>query len=280
MEIYQKELITNEDSSLGVLFLKAIKIALPFLYYIENDADPFLTSKFMIKKKYSNELLSTIVESGFNANDFYGKSSFPRHSGHQCFEILLQKSPLNFRIIPFGESFEQFRLEYNVFAPGFGIELYPKGGESIVFEEVKKNFVWWLTNHVKPYIDEMEYPNYWTILKSNPLGIAGIDFSKNEPFKEEERKLLRAALGEIKGLLKENFDLNKQQYLTAEQKIHYLKEALERLNKTDWKGILFTTIITISYDLAFNAEKRDKLFSLFSKVWSILQALSPHIEVP
>lgn len=240
----------------------------------------------MIKKKYTNELLNIILEQGFELTDFKGEVD--NRDSSLGFIISLIKSVhllsfkmLYFRVLPAG-SFNDFSVEFIKFAPGFFTESFPNNNntKSVHFEDVKNLFKDWLINHVVPCREELEYPNYWAILNKRSVGIKSINTNDNTTFDAHEVPVIQSTLEEVKNQIKESFWLNSQQLPSLEGKIEYLKEGVNRLNKTDWKGILLSTILAIAYDLSLNDERRNMLMGMFSKVWLVLENLPPRLGAP
>ena len=51
------------------------------------------------------------------------------------------------------------------------------------------------------------------------------------------------------------------------QKLDYLTEAIDRLNKFDWRAVAFSTIMTISATLSLDTEKGSLLIELFKQIF-------------
>lgn len=224
----------------------------------------------MILKKHKNDLLKIILEERQDISKFEFAT---RESsvGGTIMVINYVGSPMDFWIYPAShDDFEQFKVSFKLFAPSLPeSEISPV----VEFEQVKALLKMWLTTHLKKYSENEDELDYWKIIKENPLSIEGIDFSKNEPFKIEEREQLRLGIEEIKILIQTNFELNPSEIELTHKKLDYLIEATNRLNKTDWKGIAISTLFTITYDLSFDEHKRSMLFGLFSKLWAVVQHL-------
>ncbi len=230
----------------------------------------------MVLKKHTNELLKVIIETGRDVNDFELKRHRNSSVG-EAVQIVYKDSPMSFWVMPHStDSLDVFKIAQVQFLPNFpeNISDYPYN-----LTEVKEIFKGWLSSHLAEYVENLMETDYWEIIKTNPLTIDSIDFTKNEPFSLDEQKQLKLGLEEIKVLLAENFGLTKTQIELVHKRMDYLSEATERLKKTDWKGITISTIVAIAYDLSFDEYKRSMLFGLFSKLWAIVQQLPPTIII-
>jgi hypothetical protein len=234
----------------------------------------------MIKKKYSNGLFNIALELGFQPVDFIVnpdrienvfKIQFPNYN-------FRERSRLDFIIMNKSNSFDEFNIKSRKFLPGFPLEVNSK--EYVNFERVISQFKDWLINHVRPYRQELEYPSYWDMYRFKSFELTSINTNDNSTFDGNEIPVIQSTLEDVKNQIKESFPLNSQQLSSLEEKIEYLKEGVNRLNKTDWKGILLSTILAIAYDLSLNEERRNTLVGIFSKVWLVLENLPPRLGAP
>jgi len=60
---------------------------------------------------------------------------------------------------------------------------------------------------------------------------------------------------------------------SIDDRLDYLTQAVDRLNKFDWKSLLISTIISISVALSFDTEKGKQLFNLFKQVFDVIPKL-------
>jgi hypothetical protein len=224
----------------------------------------------MVKKQYRNELLELLVKNGNNVTEFELSQTETKN-----ITILHRKTALWFHLETILQhDFSKFTGMFKPFSPSQSAVKFPSQPNIMTdFEGVKRYFSDWTEVHVKAAMEEHEAPDLWEIVKANPLAITSINFSENKPFEIEERKQIQLGLDEIKFLLKQNFDLSQEQLALANQKIDYLKDATDRLNKTDWKGIAISTVFSIAYDLSLSPEKQSMLMGLFSKIWAVIQSL-------
>src|ERR1700722_16055936 len=228
----------------------------------------------MILKKHTNELLKVISEKGFNLNDY----NLDRRTSSSLGEVAVityKKSPMEFWIFPGNsEANNIFTVHYTRFLPTFPRHNNPYRYN---FEELKNIFEGWLKGDLSEYIENENEIDYWKLIKENPFTIEGIDFTKDEPFTLEEQVQLKLGLEEIKTLVSKKFELNHEQIEKVNKRIDYLIGATKRVSKIDWRGIAISYIMETATDLALDEQKRSIFFGLFSKLWSIVQHLPPHL---
>lgn len=89
------------------------------------------------------------------------------------------------------------------------------------------------------------------------------EYVDSDNFTLNERETIKLALNEIKGLINERFATTDYHIEVIDSRIKYLTEGVDRLNKTDWKGIFINTIISLTIALSLDAEKGQELYNLF-----------------
>lgn len=158
---------------------------------------------------------------------------------------------------------------YTTFAPGNPTVAFPRDRYAN-FEEIKKNFTNWVNNHLKGYIDELNEIDMWN--QSSQLvetkTIEKIDFNDNSPFSKEEIIQIKLGLNEAKLVIINNFNLSENQIEIIENRFRYLEEAIDRTNKTDWKGIAISTVIGLVLNLGVDTNTGKAIWELFIKVFS------------
>jgi hypothetical protein len=223
----------------------------------------------MLRNKYRNSLLEELIKAGFSPNEFEVQQGEDRLS-----LALKIKSAVVFNLWNTEYSFDRFFVSFSRYTPTFKEK---SAVDNVEFAAVCDHFNHWLSDVVKKVKEDVNdsTPNKWDLLDENAIVVDAIDFTTDEPFSAIEQGKMNLALEEAKKLIQEQFNPSDAQLALINQKISYLIQATTRVNKTDWKNILVSTVIAIGYDLALSPEKRDVLFSLFSKVWDTLKALPP-----
>ena len=225
-------------------------------------------------KKYKNELPSFFEQIGFKSGDFR-----IRESGQNTI-LTYRESPMKFTVIQNPADFNQFVFSKILFNPQYS--QFSFNNRYLLFDELKKHLEAWTKGELSNFIYEQEGPDQfdaWLNQHKEYVNIENIDFESNEPFNKAELETLKAGLLEVKDLITEKFDLAERQKKILGERIEYLIAASERAStKTDWKNILISTVITIGYDLAFNAEKSAQLWALFGKVLNKLPKIGDIIS--
>ncbi len=81
------------------------------------------------------------------------------------------------------------------------------------------------------------------------------------------------AIEELKLLIHKNLETTVEEQQVVNNQLDYLIEAMNRLNKFDWKSIAISSIMSISVALTLDTNKGQLLFDLFKKVFSIIPML-------
>lgn len=220
----------------------------------------------VIKKEHTNRLLQVLINDGFDRNDF----SFERTLASAL--VVDTKTNLKFQMMPAGN--ERFDCHFSTFSLNYTWQRR----EKLEIDSVCFAFGLWLLKHVKEMREELEYPDLWQQLEGNRLAIQDIDFDQQIPFKTDEKEHLKLGLEEVKALVEEQFALSQNELNRVHKRIDYLIAATDRLNKTDWKGIAISTILSIAFDLSFDSSKHAILMGMFSKIWTVVQTLPTHLK--
>lgn len=226
-----------------------------------------------MRKKHRNELFNLIGQEGFNQDDFDliedNQQELP------ATVIQYKDTPLRFVIRNSEESFESFDYQYVPFGPGFVLtDIEPPNGFTdfnTIYDVVKG----WLKYVIKEYIEDKNEPDLWSEFKkgNNTLNINQIDFNDKSTFSLDEKKQILMAINELKLLIHKNLQTTQEQQNLVIDRLDYLIEASERLNKFDWKSLAISTLISITIALSLDTQKGQVLFDLFTKVFSVLPML-------
>ncbi len=226
----------------------------------------------MILKKYKNQILKTIQESGIDEGLFIAKNEAIK--GVDNFVIILLDSPIRFLIKPWLNSLTQFMYNYSQFVDGFSLSSEYSYTDDINLSNKIKD---WLDTVVRPYLDELNTPDLWERFlddyadAKNQLGTPD-DF---QPFSDEEKIPIRLSINELSLSIKNNFNPNRDQLKIINDRLKYLSDALDKHNKFDWRGIAISSAISIMIALSLSSKQGHQLFQLFQKIFPTVLHLLP-----
>ena len=216
---------------------------------------------------YKNGFLDIINDAGFDQEKF--RSFDDKDGNHHIFIIELINTPLKFIARTSPEDFRSLDCRYTLFGPGFpGSDIIPENGYTninYIYESFKK----WLVTVVRSYFEELLIPNLWERINQNSENyLSNLDDQAISSFNEEEKEQIKFALQKFIGLIKEEFKPSQIEMEYIIKRIDYLSEALNRLNRTDWKGLSISTLIGISTALTLDTNQGKMLYALFKRVFS------------
>jgi hypothetical protein len=67
--------------------------------------------------------------------------------------------------------------------------------------------------------------------------------------------------------LKDQFNPSPEQEEFIEERLEYLSEAVDKLNRFDWKGVALSTLLSIGANLCVDKESGRILFGLFQQAF-------------
>lgn len=213
-------------------------------------------------KKYKNGFLQLIQEKGLDPKlfDIEDEVSDERNN----FFIRLKNSSLEFLVVNVSENNHSFFYSYTRL-----LRKSPSGSidRLVDIEEVYGYFVWWL-NEVQDYLDERLIPNLWEQIDLQKSFLLETKFTDSDTsnFSEEEKAQLRLSLSEFRLLIEEEFKPTEEQMRVIDERLSYVSEALDRLNRFDWRGVLLSTTIAISINLSLDTTRGKLLVDLLRRV--------------
>ena len=202
--------------------------------------------------------------------------------GHDAFTIDIIGTPFYFTVRNSSLEFERFDCRYVIFHPSLNDHISPYvdpideqqfvgtpgwSGRSS-FSRIEQLLAEWLDSDVKRYLGELHEPDLWAQIteQRQVLNLNNIDLKNKEFFNDQEKQKIKAALDDARILIIDNFHPSDDKLNSINEKLDYLSEAIDRLNKFDWKSVLITVIIDISIALSLDTEKGRQLYYLFKKV--------------
>jgi hypothetical protein len=220
-------------------------------------------------KRYTNALLDAIRGAGSNPNDFTGIDDPKESFG---FVITFEPAELEFMVSHEPENPHWFWYSFTRYTGANPVVAgpFPDSG-SCQFDDVLSAFGNWLAGDVQTSIEEQLIPDLWAQLTETAISPRGEDAEEN--FSSEQRQQIRAALKTFQVLVEETFDPSELQGELITEHLDYLSEAVDRLNRFDWKSVAISTLVTISVALSLDTERGRQLYGLFQQAFAMLMHL-------
>ncbi|GAB4196719.1 MAG: hypothetical protein OHK0022_14460 [Roseiflexaceae bacterium] len=225
-------------------------------------------------KKYKNQLLYALKEKGYDPIDFNTDESLSTNpvSSVSTYHFLIRykQTRLSFKIWESREDVHTFSFEYRSFSKKQQIG---SGVKPIDFPALRSQFISWLMNDVREYIEEENTPDLWNqineyrSLANNEI----IRLQDTSNFTEDQQRHIQTALAEFQKQIVVNFNPTQQQLQEIEQRLTYLSEATSRLNRFDWQGLVISTLLGIMITLSLDTARGQQLYELFMQALQSVQ---------
>jgi hypothetical protein len=114
---------------------------------------------------------------------------------------------------------------------------------------------------------DIETPDLWAELQREPklLGAGPEQRIENTPFTPDEQRAIVAILHQRSDYVKQTYPLSETQMLELNTQIAELTEAVHRLGRRDWRGLLIATLIEFAFYVAPEpAAARDMVFTFLN----------------
>lgn len=209
--------------------------------------------------EYKNGLLAVLKDEGFDPEQFVAEEQ-----GGGGFKLIFGDTPLWFLAQNPQESFHWFSCYWTTFSPGFVQDSTGRVSHEAMYRLLAE----WLADHVRQYLASLLVPNLWDQIETQKK-LLSFDAVEQETgsYSDDEKAALRSSLSTAKLLITERFDPSEDQMEIISERFDYVDQALDRLNKRDWKGVLLNTIIGISTALSLNTEAGAALYELFKQAF-------------
>ncbi len=222
--------------------------------------------------KYKNGFIELLPSHGYVPDDFNVRDL----DDGAIFRLELAGTPFLFETKQGEDSYHSFQFRHTKFAPGLPLSAWLPVDGTVNIRGIYSSFEHWLKVHLKYYFKEREIPDLWQQLQNNETLVTGKEIVDNDflSFTVDEKTQLRLSIEEFKILIVKQFDPSEDEKHIIENRLTYLSESLDRLNKFDWKAVAINTVISISIALTLDPEKGKILFTFFKQVFSGLLKLA------
>lgn len=225
-----------------------------------------------MRTKYKNQLFNLLKNSDFSPNDF--SISFEENDEFPNTILSYKTSPFKFSIRESKSSFEHFQCKWVKYAPDYPISTYYPWNPSS-FDDILNLLLEWLDNDVSNFEEDQYEPDLWEEYKEGQkvFDFNSIDFEEKGKFSIFEAKQISFAINELKFLIEKNFETSEKETTLINERLDYLIDSINNLNKFDWKSLVFSSIIGIMTTLTLDVEKGKLLFELVRQAFSTIHLL-------
>ncbi len=209
--------------------------------------------------QYKNTLYQIINEFELNPEDFRLSES----DGKTI--VQYTESKLEFVFIEDKDSFHRAKYSQVNYNPGLTRTLPSRGRLYPNYNDVFEIFKHWLSGHVKVYQENNSSIDLWAELQKQKTitDFTGQADDQYTPFTDEQKRQIRLGLNEVKLLIQKEFKPSEDEMKVVADRLDYLANALDRLNKFDWKGVLVATVGGIATALSLDPEKAAIVWNFF-----------------
>lgn len=224
-------------------------------------------------RNYKNALLQEILGAGFDRSLFDGQADHDDDE-HPGFRINFGNGRLFFLAQNPNDDFHKFKYRYSSFSPG-----YPWSDQLPIdycaFDVLQGAFRRWLADEVRPAVENLAIPDLWKMISAVPTstGVLALGADSASPFSVEEREQIRLSLQRFRVLIIQNFGPKPDEMAAIEAQLDYLSDAVDRLNRFDWRGVAISTVLGIATTLSLDVERGRLLWGLFQQAFEVLLQL-------
>lgn len=187
--------------------------------------------------------------------------------------IAYKKSPFKFYVRHKSDDFDLFDCRHVKYSPGFPLIDYTPKWEA--FQKIKEYLESWLQNTIPKLLEDEAEPDLWEEFKkvNTSFNFDEIDFESREFFSYDEKVQIKLSLNDLKLLIHKNITTSEAEQKLVDERLDYLIEASNRLNKFDWKSLVVSSIISICIALTLDTEKGKMIFELLKKVFTTISLI-------
>lgn len=221
-------------------------------------------------KQHKNRLLEVIQASSlFDGHDFHIDETLDENDRRVCV-ITYNDSPLRFIVLPSPSSYYDLDYRHTLLAPGYPLSEFSGAEVWYKIDNICEALKYWLDHDLKDFVEDLNAPDLWAELAAGQS--LGSDFQLEEndisQFSAEEKKQIRVAINCFRVRLIDEFQVTQEHLELIDKRLHYLADALDRLNRFDWKGVLISTVFGISTALSLDIERGKVLWNIAKEVFS------------
>jgi len=198
------------------------------------------------------------------------------------FQIQMRNSRIVFMLKQVPGSFDEFAINYTLYQPNFPLKISSEDFEDCkpyynINGGIENEYKYWIEAVVKRYIYEKEMPDFWSQTRFYS-SLTGGSISKDDlrQFSAEEKNQIQIAVKEFERLVNNTYSPTQEQADYINERLKYLADAVDRLNRFDWKGLAISIVTSIAINLSVDTEGGKHLFRLFQQAFEIVMRLLGH----
>jgi hypothetical protein len=138
------------------------------------------------------------------------------------------------------------------------------------FEVLSKRFSKWVSDELRGAIEDELLPDFWSLLADGQI-LGAVD--DETPFTADERSQIKLGLNTFKILISREFNPTGDETTIISDRLDYLADAVDRLNRFDWRGVMISTLMGISITLSLDTEHGRTLYALFQQAMTSVMHL-------
>jgi hypothetical protein len=203
--------------------------------------------------------------------------NFTIETSNTVVDLTHKTTDFTFKFIQDPTSFDYFFARATHYEPAFPVKQFMSITD---VNTVIKGFYSWLLDHLEPYIaDQQEVDLLANYLHgANLLNVEPVNYEDTDNFTPEQKQQIRIGFNDLKLLITRDYATSNEQLQIVNQRLEYLSGALDRMNKTDWKGIFISTVIGIITTLTLDTAKGNDLFNAFITILHMAPTLFGHLN--
>jgi len=226
-------------------------------------------------KAHKNSLHSVVKEAGYQPEQFEtteGTTDLGDGLGLvDFFAITFKGTPLQFMVLTAPHSFNLFRCVHSLHAPNWpNSQPWPRERYTDL-NMIERQLGVWFSEVVGPYEEEQTVPDFWSEAQANgaPFLPSFADPKAGEKFSAQEKALLRLAIADVGEEIKKQLKPTEAELKLINERLEYMNQALDRLNRFDWKNILISTMIGIVTTLTLDTARGALLYRIFKTAFTM-----------
>jgi len=223
-------------------------------------------------KAHKIALFSAIGEAGLDASRFElvesGMATTTYVKGAN-FTFQVEESPAN----------SLFRFRYHTRLKGLTSWNYcgehREGEFACTFDRMLQSFTRWLKGDAGDILQAEMATDPWAEVESfsRVFGYASFSQEDMSPFTAEEKAAVRASVLRFRLLIVEHYEPVEDQLKEVNERLDYLADAIERLNRFDWKSLALSTIISIGINMTIDTAGGQEFMRLCQQAFGVVVKL-------